>query len=118
MADKIAHAHLRVRLLEADKAFLGALSCREGGKPNISRAVKQLIEKERSRCTTVEILPATRAKIQKLSKLLRRSDAQVINDAVDGILAMLEDDKLPLLVMELRLVRTYTKPLRRKRDTR
>jgi len=112
MADKIVHAHLRVRLPEADKAFLGSLSCREGGKPNISRAVKKLIEKERSRGTTVEILPSTRAKIQRLSKLLRRSNAQVINDAVDGILAMKDNDKTPLLVMELRLVQTYAKASR------
>ncbi len=118
MADNIAHAHLRVRLPEADKAFLGSLSSREGGKPNISRAVKQLIEKERLRCTTVEILPSTRAKIQRLSKLLRRSDAQVINDAVDGILAMIDNDKTPLLVMELRLVRTYSKPSRSRQSRR
>jgi len=111
MADKSACAHLRVRLHEADKEFLGRLSKKEGGKPNISRAVKQLIEREKLRSTMIEIYPQTREKIERLANLLRRSNAQVIDEAVESILAMMEDDKVPLLVMELRLVKTYAKSL-------
>jgi predicted DNA-binding protein len=109
MADKSACAHLRVRLHETDKEFLASLSQREGGKSNISKAVKQLIEREKLRSTMIEIYPHTREKIERLTKLLRRTDAQVIDESVESILAMIEDDKVPLLVMELRLVKTYSK---------
>lgn len=111
MADKTARAHLRVRLHESDKDFLGNLSKKQGGKPNISRAVKQLIEREKLRSTMIEIYPETREKIERLARLLRRSDAQVIDESVESILALMEDDKVPLLVMELRLVKTYSKRL-------
>ena len=110
-------AHLRVRLPEADKEFLGDFAKKQWGRPNISRAVKQLIEKEKSRSTMIEIYPCTRVKIERLAKLLRRSDAQVIEDSVEGILAMIEEDKVPLLVMELRLVRTYSKTPARKSNS-
>jgi hypothetical protein len=117
MADKTTCAHLRVRLPEADKDFLSDLAKKQWGKPNISRAVKDLIEKEKSRSTMIGIYPATRVKIERLAKLLRRSDAQVIEESVDSILAMMEEDKVPLLVMELRLVRNYTKSSARKSNS-
>ena len=109
MADKRACAHLRVRLPEEDKAFLGALSKKQGGRPNISRAVKLLIEKERSSATMIEIYPETRAKIERVAKMLRRTSSQVIDESFDTILEMIDNEKVPLLVMELRLVRAYGK---------
>ena len=109
MADKRACAHLRVRLPEEDKAFLGALSKKQGGRPNISRAVKLLIEKEKSSATMIEIYPETRAKIERVAKMLRRTSPQVIDESFDTILEMIDNEKVPLLVMELRLVRAYGK---------
>ena len=119
MADKRACAHLRVRLPEEDKAFLGALSKKQGGRPNISRAVKHLIEKERSSASMVEIYPQTRAKIDRVAKMLRRTRSQVIDESFDSILDMIDNEKkVPLLVMELRLVRAYGKNSGNKANSR
>jgi hypothetical protein len=108
---KMAYAHLRVRLPEADKTFLGQLSRKQGGKPNISRAVKHLIEKEKASASMLEIYPETRAKIERIAKMLRRSTAQVTDEAFETILEMINHDRPPLLVLELRLVKTYGKDL-------
>lgn len=107
--NKKAYAHLRVRLPESDKAFLGELSRKQGDKLNISRAVKHLIEKEKLSGTTLEIYPETRAKIERIAKMLRRSKAQVVDEAFVTILELINSDDPPLLVMELRLVKTYGK---------
>jgi hypothetical protein len=108
---KTAYAHLRVRLPESDKDFLGELSRKQGGKPNISRAVKHLIEKERASVSTLEIYPETRAKIERIAKMLRRTTAQVTDEAFETIIEMINHERPPLLVLELRLVKTYGKDL-------
>ena len=108
---KAAYAHLRVRLPESDKTFLGKLSRQQGGKPNISRAVKHLIEKEKASASLLEIYPQTRTKIDRLAKMLRRTPAQVTDEAFDAILEMMNNERPPLLILELKLVKTYGKDL-------
>lgn len=107
----MAYAHLRVRLPESDKDFLGELSRKQWGKPNISRAVKHLIEKEKASASMIEIYPETRAKVERVAKMLRRTTAQVTDEAFETILEMINHERPPLLILELRLVKTYGKDL-------
>ncbi len=117
MADKKkAYAHLRVRLPESDKIFLGELSRKQGDKLNISRAVKHLIEKEKLSGSMLEIYPETRVKIERIAKMLRRSNAQVIDEAFTTILELIKCERTPLLILELRLVKTYGKDFDRGSD--
>jgi predicted DNA-binding protein len=111
--NKMAFAHLRVRLPEADKQFLADLSAKLGKRINISRAVKYLIEKEKASASASDIYPETREKIAVIAKMLRRTTAQVTEEAIETILEMIESERLPLMVLELRLVKTYAKNLNR-----
>ncbi len=108
MSEKSAgYAHLRVRISESDKSFLRSLSAKNGSRPNISRAVKLMIEKTREGREPLSIPKSTLRDIQCLAKALRRTPAQVTHESIAAILEMIDDDQIPLIVMELRLAKKY-----------
>jgi len=104
-----ASAHLRVRLRQDDMDFLRQLAKQQKGRPNISRVIKQLIENARKNSYSVALDLSAQKKIKSMAQLLRRTPNQVISDAIDAVESLVKHDEPPLLVMELKLIKTYQK---------
>lgn len=101
---------LRVRISREQREVLENLARHSGKNEKLSDVVRHLINSavERSSSESVHIPDSIRAQLLQLAHESERPIEQVLADCVEGLVAMLDgDDRLPLLIEEIRLRRRY-----------
>ena len=100
-------AQLRVRLSKDDMDFLIQLAHKLPGRANISQVVKDLIHNAREGAYALPLSMESQQKLESMALLLRRSPDLVVADALDAVESLSDDDEPPLLVLELKLIKTH-----------
>jgi len=100
---------LRVRISDEARASLDQVAVKRGKDESISDLVRESIGLflESPDGPFLRLTPRTLEILGKLSKETHRPLAQIIEECIEGIFTLLEDDRSPLIVEEIKLHRSY-----------
>lgn len=87
--------------------FLIHLAKGQPGKPNVSRVVKDMISKARDNAYALPLGADVQKKLDAMALTLRRSPEIIVAEALEAVESLSENDEPPLLVMELKLVKSH-----------
>jgi negative regulator of replication initiation len=97
---------LRIRITEKQKQSLEQLTLVRGRGESISDIIRYIIDLHAT-STTVTLDDAIVTQLTQMAEEVNRSKSKVVQDCIVAVLGLLESDRSPLIVEEIKLRRSY-----------